>query len=305
MKTSEDARKIIGQYLRRLREEKGISQEHLAQASGITYQYLSGVENGRENFSIGVLDSICRSLQCDLSKLIPLAYAEQSGSGHPTIDPACFRADVPLPAPMTVAHLREALNETQRIIYLINTSLTSIGARPLSGYVQGNNFSGLVSNLLCDSFSQLTPFKHNSHQRYPDLIAPDPATRRNVGLEVKATIQIGKGGESHNGHSGWHLVACFQIDRTTGNILFVHVMCAVLNGHNTPESDWKYVGSKENALTGSRRTETYNTNLSGTTRLRDGSVYLDPRVINFQRWRQMKRAVVPSYSIFSQLKPRR
>lgn len=46
------------------------------------------------------------------------------------------------------------------------------------------------------------------------------------------------------------------------------------------QPDWKYLGSRENPDTGSRRTETYTTNLYGTTKLRDGSAYLDPE---FQR----------------------
>jgi hypothetical protein len=55
-----------------------------------------------------------------------------------------------------------------------------------------------------------------------------------------------------------------------------------------------------NETTGSRRTETYNTNLIGTTKLRDGSVYLDPGAINPQRWRQQRRADAPppAFSIF-------
>ena len=169
------------------------------------------------------------------------------------------------------------------------------------GIVQGNNFSGLVSNILCDSIHENSPFKHNSDQAYPDLINPKVVEKgKPAGLEVKSTIQIGKGGESHNGHSGWHLVACFAIDQGTGNIRFVHVMLAVLNGHNQPEPDWVYVGSKVNLDTGSRRTETYNTTLIGTTKLRDGSVYLDPTEINFKRWRQSRRGPTPSFSMFAQ-----
>ena len=76
-------------------------------------------------------------------------------------------------------------------------------------------------------------------------------------------------------------------------------MFAVLNGHNQPEPDWTYVGSKTNATTGSRRTETYNTTLTGLTKLRDGTVFLDPTAINFKRWRQERKGVTPSYSIFA------
>ena len=80
-------------------------------------------------------------------------------------------------------------------------------------------------------------------------------------------------------------------------------MCAVLNGHTHAQPDWTYVGSKVNAVTGSRRTETYNTTLSGTTKLRDGSVYLDPAVVPFKRWRQERRSAMPAYSIFGWQKP--
>lgn len=191
------------------------------------------------------------------------------------------------------------MNATQSIVARINSNLIASGAKPLPSYIQGNNFSGLVSNVLCDALHDNSPYKHNSHQAYPDLInASAREGRRLAGLEIKSTIQIGKGGESHNGHSGWHLVACFQIEERTGNIRFIHVMMAVLNGHTHPEPDWTYVGSKVNPTTGSRRTETYNTTLIGTTKLRDGSVYLDAGVVDFSRWRQKRRSKMPSHSIF-------
>src|ERR1035437_8761878 len=190
------------------------------------------------------------------------------------------------------------MNEAQRIVSLINANLLASGGKPLPEYIQGNNFSGLVSNILCDAIHQNSPFKHNSHQAYPDLINPKVVEGgKPAGLEVKSTIQIGKGGESHNGHSGWHLIACFQIEPQTGNVRFIHLMFAVLNGHNQPDADWTYVGSKVNATTGSRRTETYNTTLAGTTKLRDGSVFLDPTAIDFKRWRQGRKGAVPAYSI--------
>lgn len=155
-----------------------------------------------------------------------------------------------------------------------------------------------MSNLLCDSLTSTTGFSHNSHQAYPDLIARVPGKRGETGLEVKSTINVGKGGESHNGHSGLHMVACFRVNPENGNILFIHVMMAELCGHNKPSPDWKYLGSRENPETGSRRTETYTTNLQGTTKLRDGSVYLDPNHVDFSRWRQPERKKIPSYSIY-------
>jgi len=295
-----DAKTTIGGFVRRLREQEKLTQGQLAARTGITYQYLSGLENGRENFSIGVLESLGKALGCPLPQLVAGALASVSGLPALQANPDCFRPQVPLPPGLKIAHLGAAMDGTQRIVSLINANLLVSGAKPLPEYIQGNNFSGLVSNILCDAIHENSPYKHNSDQAYPDLVnAKFFEKDKPVGLEVKSTIQVGKGGESHNGHSGWHLVACFSIDRKTGNIRFIHVMLAVLNGHNQPEPDWVYVGSRVNVATGSRRTETYNTTLIGTTKLRDGSVYLDPTAISFQRWRQGRRGPVPPFSIFT------
>src|SRR5262249_14933467 len=147
--------------------------------------------------------------------------------------------------------------------------------RPLRNFIQANNFSGIVSNILCDSFHEISPYKHNSHQRYPDLLNQEANRGKGEGLEVKATVSVGKGGESHNGHGGWHTVACFEID-DHGDIRFIHIMVALLESHRSSTPDWKYQKSSVNVETGSQRTETYITTPSGRTKLRDGTVYIDP-----------------------------
>ena len=296
-----DAKTILGRFIRKLREQRKLTQEQLASKTGITYQYLSGVENGHENFSIDILDSLGKALDCSLPQLVAGAYAPDAAPAQVLVNKDYFRSQVPLPQGMKIPHLLAAMNATQSIVARINANLMAGGAKPLPAYIQGNNFSGLVSNMLCDAIHDQSPYKHNSHQAYPDLINPSVKEGgKPVGLEVKSTIQIGKGGESHNGHSGWHLVACFRIEPRSGNIRFVHLMFAVLNGHRHAEPDWKYVGSKVNKETGSRRTETYNTNIYGLTKLRDGSVFLDPSAVDFRRWRQLRRGGVPSYSIFAE-----
>lgn len=292
-----DAKMTIGRFVRFLREQKGLTQEQLASKTGITYQYLSGVENGRENFSIDVVEALGIALGCPLPALVSRAYGPNRRLTGKSVDH--FRPDVPLPPGLTIEHLRRVISATEGIISSINENLSASGGKPLVQYVQGNNFSGLVSNILCDAFDEHTPYKHNSHQAYPDLLGPKEGNSA-TGLEIKSTIQIGKGGESHNGHSGWHLIACFKADQVAGNIRFIHLMFAVLNGHSHPKPDWVYVGSKVNAATGSRRTETYNTSLSGTTKLRDGSVFLDSTEVEYGRWRQVRDGPVPPYSIFAE-----
>jgi transcriptional regulator with XRE-family HTH domain len=289
-----EAKTILGGFIRQLREQAGLTQEQLAQKAGITYQYLSGLENGRENFSIDVLDAVGKALECPLPQLVSGAFAGEGTAPIPTVNKDYFRRQAPLPPKLKLSHLEQSMNAAQRVLAVINSNLVSTGAKPLYDYIQGNNFSGLISNILCDALNTHSPYKHNSHQAYPDLINPEVEEGgKPVGLEIKTTIQIGKGGESHNGHSGWHLVACYRIDRETCNIKFVHVMLAVLNGHAQAQPDWTYVGSKVNTQTGSRRTETYNTNLVGTTKLRDGSVYLDPTMVNFKRWKAKRLGAKP------------
>lgn len=290
-----NAQQVIGLCIRAIREQRGYTLESLAEKAGISYQYLSGVENGKENFTIQVLECISEALKFPLKALVAQAYDSAETLIASKVNPKYFRS-VPLPLGLTKKHIEAALNRTQSIFHLIDRAMRLEVNRALNDFIQGNNFSGLVSNILSDAMDATTPYKHNHHQRYPDLIYRPSKRADPVGLEIKATIQIGKGGESHNGHSGWHMVVCYEITPT--GIAFLQVMFAVLNGHTTSDPDWKYVGSKTNPETGSQRTETYVTNLCGLTKLRDGSVYLDPEKIDFKRWRRDKTTERPSHSIF-------
>ena len=190
--------------------------------------------------------------------------------------------------------LETAANLTQLMLHRMNENMLFEVGQSLQTLIQGNNFSGLVSNLLSNAIDQSSSYKHNHHQRYPDLIHQTTFE----GLEIKTTINIGKGGESHNGHGGWHMIACYNF-LENGDIVFVHIMFAQLVGHQHPNSDWSYVGSKVNQETGSRRTETYTTNGQGTTKLRDGSVYINTDIVNFSRWRQTREGTPPNWSIFA------
>lgn len=293
---STDAKTIIGRTIRQLRESSGLSQEKLAERAGITYQYLSAIENGKENFTVGILETLAKALDNDVPKLVEQAY--KNPLPVPIVNPVFFIKKVSLPPYLTVGHIESALNDTHKVIRLINTTLKSVSGRPLSAYIQGNNFSGIVSNILCDSFSRLTPYKHNHDQRYPDLVYKSEDKKLIAGLEVKSTVRPGKGGESHNGHSGWHVVACFSLDKDSGDICFVHVMFADLIGHDKPSADWKYVGSKVNETTGSQRTETYVTTGIGTAKLRHGTAYIDSDIVKIARWRTSPDIHAPDYSPF-------
>ena len=291
------AQELIGACLRSIRERRGLTLESLAGQAGVTYQYLSSLERGKENFSIQVLERLATALQSSLKAIVIQAYEDIECLEAPKVNSAYFHPNVPLPEGLTLPQLEAALNQTQSIFNLINRNMLLEVGRPLRDFIQGNNFSGLVSNIFSDAMDANSLYKHNHDQRYPDLINKAAKDGYGVGLEVKATINVGKGGESHNGHSGWHTVVCYEI--TDAGIQFIHVMFAVLNGHMEQDPDWQYLGSRENSETGSRRTETYTTVLKGTTKLRDGTVFLDPNKVNFKRWRQDRAGAIPAWSIFA------
>jgi transcriptional regulator with XRE-family HTH domain len=44
-----DMRRLVGQNVRIIRKKKGLTQERLAEISGFSQQYISGLEQGRRN----------------------------------------------------------------------------------------------------------------------------------------------------------------------------------------------------------------------------------------------------------------
>jgi transcriptional regulator with XRE-family HTH domain len=57
-----DMRKLVGRNLKRIRERKGLTQERLAEISGFSQQYLSGLEQGQRNPTIVTIYEIAQAL---------------------------------------------------------------------------------------------------------------------------------------------------------------------------------------------------------------------------------------------------
>jgi transcriptional regulator with XRE-family HTH domain len=57
-----DMRKLVGANLARIRQEKGLTQEQLAERSGFSQQYLSGLERGRRNPTIVTVYEVAQAL---------------------------------------------------------------------------------------------------------------------------------------------------------------------------------------------------------------------------------------------------
>jgi transcriptional regulator with XRE-family HTH domain len=57
-----DMRKLVGTNAARIRREKGLTQEQLAERSGLSQQYLSGLERGRRNPTIVTIYELANAL---------------------------------------------------------------------------------------------------------------------------------------------------------------------------------------------------------------------------------------------------
>jgi transcriptional regulator with XRE-family HTH domain len=65
-----DWRAIVGKNVRRLRQQKGLTQEELAFEAEIDLTYMGGIERGKRNPSLLVMARIADALGVPLPKLI-------------------------------------------------------------------------------------------------------------------------------------------------------------------------------------------------------------------------------------------
>lgn len=65
-----DVRQRVGLNLQALRRSKGLSQEELAHRSEIHQTYLSGVERGKRNPTVTVLERLAVALEVEIEMLV-------------------------------------------------------------------------------------------------------------------------------------------------------------------------------------------------------------------------------------------
>ena len=66
----QNGREILARNLRRLRGERGLSQEALAHKTGLSQTYLSQVEGGKRNISIDNISALAKAFSISISELL-------------------------------------------------------------------------------------------------------------------------------------------------------------------------------------------------------------------------------------------
>jgi len=75
-----DMRRLVGRNVRKAREAAGLTQEQLAERSGFTQQYLSGLETGKRNPTIVSVYELAKALGVSHIDLVtPDQEAQASG----------------------------------------------------------------------------------------------------------------------------------------------------------------------------------------------------------------------------------
>jgi transcriptional regulator with XRE-family HTH domain len=73
MRRSDQPQPALGKAIRQLRDKRGLTQEALAHAAGVTVGHLSMIERGHSNPTWGTVEGISRALGVSISELAALA----------------------------------------------------------------------------------------------------------------------------------------------------------------------------------------------------------------------------------------
>jgi transcriptional regulator with XRE-family HTH domain len=65
-----DMRKLVGRNVKRIRQDRGLTQEELAERSGFSQQYISGLERGRRNPTIVSIYELATALGVSHMELV-------------------------------------------------------------------------------------------------------------------------------------------------------------------------------------------------------------------------------------------
>jgi transcriptional regulator with XRE-family HTH domain len=72
-----DKKSLLGKRIREIRKSQAISQEQLAERAGISAQYVSNIERGKENPTLDLLLRLAEALRVSLGQMCDLETVEE------------------------------------------------------------------------------------------------------------------------------------------------------------------------------------------------------------------------------------
>jgi XRE family transcriptional regulator, aerobic/anaerobic benzoate catabolism transcriptional regulator len=78
MRRSDQPQPALGKAIRQLRDERGMTQEALAQEAGVTVGHMSMIERGHSNPTWATVKAVARVLGASMSELAKLADRQET-----------------------------------------------------------------------------------------------------------------------------------------------------------------------------------------------------------------------------------
>jgi hypothetical protein len=196
------------------------------------------------------------------------------------VNPDGFNPDAALPFGLTIAHVRQAMEEFVAFVGFINPKLHTRRLPRLELILAPATFSGMVGDYVVAGIPKYCAglAKNWYHNGHPDLLpagkyAGDSIQYGDAGIEVKAS-RYSRGWQGHNAENCWLMVFVFDsnrpLDSRQGNpprpFRFLQVVGAEL-----AKEDWK----EQPRGKGKRRTPTASVLQSGYKKMMANWIYND------------------------------
>lgn len=113
-----DILKLVGEKIRLIRKEKGLTQEDLAEMADLQHSYIGGVERGERNISLLTLEKITNGL--DVSPSLVFNFADTNISENLLNKQGIIEAQKSLLLNRSVQEITAIQNITNEIITIID-----------------------------------------------------------------------------------------------------------------------------------------------------------------------------------------
>jgi len=296
----DDIRAVFGERVRELRHAAGLSQEQLADRSGLHRTYVGSVERGERNISLRNIQRLAVALGAGLDGFFGGLQVTSRGSRSAKdkrsngddrealastplpVRPNGFNPNADLPYACTTEHIQEAMDDFIEFLGLINAQLYSRGIDRIETIMMAANFSSMVGEFVKTAIARHCPglARNRYHNGHPDLV-PDglfpgnSVQHASEGIEVKAS-RNDSGWQGHNPEDTWLMVFVFdsncQRDAYDPEASAYPFRFKRALGARLTKSDWSFSGRSAR----SRRTITASVVASGYQKMGANWIYQGP-----------------------------